>query len=170
MYKREGVRGALQGAIIISPLLLLKQACRPFPGLPGPQGPSSSHTWNSLPAPSRLIWIASNRTLPWPPQIKVSFSTLVGFPGDSDGRESAFKAGDPSLIPRLERSPGEGNGSTLQYSCLGNPMDRGVWRATVHEVAKSWTRLALTLLPGPHLRNSGRAFQSPGSMKPSPGL
>ena len=41
-------------------------------------------------------------------------------------------AGDAGLIPGLERSPGEGNGKPLQYSCLGNPMDRGVWRATVH--------------------------------------
>ena len=44
--------------------------------------------------------------------------------------------GDPGLIPELGRSPGEGNGSLLQYSCLGNPMDRGAWWATVHGVAK----------------------------------
>ena len=46
-------------------------------------------------------------------------------------------AGDAGSIPRLGRSPGEGNGNRLQYSCLGNPMDRGVWRAIVHLVAKS---------------------------------
>ena len=46
-------------------------------------------------------------------------------------------AGDAGLIPGLERSPGEGNGKPLQYSCLGNPMDRGVWRATVHGVRES---------------------------------
>ena len=45
-------------------------------------------------------------------------------------------AGHASLIPGLGRSPGEGNGNLLQYSCLGNPMDRGVWRATVQGVAK----------------------------------
>ena len=45
-------------------------------------------------------------------------------------------AGDMGLIPRLERSPAEGNGSPLQYSGLGNPMDRGAWRATVHGVTK----------------------------------
>ena len=44
-------------------------------------------------------------------------------------------------IPGLGRSPGGGHGNPLQYSCLGNPMDRGAWRATVHRVAKSWTRL-----------------------------
>ena len=45
-------------------------------------------------------------------------------------------AGDVGLIPELGRSPGEVNGNPLQYSCLGNPMDRGAWRATVHRVAK----------------------------------
>ena len=63
----------------------------------------------------------------------------MGFPDGSDGKESACNAGEPALIPGSERSPGEGNGYPLQYSCLGNPMDRGAWRATVHGVAKSWT-------------------------------
>ena len=57
------------------------------------------------------------------------------FPGGSDGKASAYNAGDPSLIRR--RSSGEGNGNPLQYSCLENPMDRGAWWATVHGVAKS---------------------------------
>ena len=48
-------------------------------------------------------------------------------------------AGDPGLIPGLRRSPGEGKGNPLQYSCLENPMDRGTWQATVHGVAKSQT-------------------------------
>jgi len=48
---------------------------------------------------------------------------------------------DTGLIPGSGRSPGEGRGNPLQYSCLENPMDRGAWRATVHTVAKSWTRL-----------------------------
>ena len=51
-------------------------------------------------------------------------------------------AGDIGLIPGLGRSPEEGNGNPLQYSCLGNPMDRGAWRAIVHGVAKSQTRLS----------------------------
>ena len=46
------------------------------------------------------------------------------------------KAGDRSSVPRLRRSPGEGNGNPLQYSCLENPMDREAWQATVHEVTK----------------------------------
>ena len=62
------------------------------------------------------------------------------FPGGSDDKESAFNAGDPSSILGLGRSPGEGNGNALHYSCLENPMDRGAWRAIVHGVAKSQTR------------------------------
>ena len=52
---------------------------------------------------------------------------------------SAGAAGDMGLIPGRERTPGGGNGNPIQYSCLGNPMDRGAWRATVHGVAKSGT-------------------------------
>ena len=62
-----------------------------------------------------------------------------GFPGISDGKESVCNTGDLSLIPRSERSPGEGHGNPCQYSCLENPMDRGAWWATVPRVAKSWT-------------------------------
>ena len=62
------------------------------------------------------------------------------FPGGSDGKASAYSAGDPGLIPGSGRSPGEGNGNPLQYSCLENPMDGGTWWATVQGVAKSWTR------------------------------
>ena len=55
---------------------------------------------------------------------------------------SACSAGDLGLIPGLGRSPGEGNGNPLQYSCLENPMDRGAWQDIVHGVAKSWTWLS----------------------------
>ena len=65
-----------------------------------------------------------------------------GFPGGSDGQESACNAGDVGLIPGLGRPPGEGNGYPLQYSFLENSMDRGAWWATVHRVTKSWTRLS----------------------------
>ena len=64
------------------------------------------------------------------------------FPGGSDGKASAYKAGDLGSIPRLGRSPGEGNGNPLQCSCLENPMDGRAWWATVHVVAKSRTRLS----------------------------
>ena len=65
-----------------------------------------------------------------------------GFPGGSDGKESACNVGDPDSIPELGRSPGEGNGNPLQYSCLMNPKDRGAWQAKGHEVAKSLTQLS----------------------------
>ena len=55
------------------------------------------------------------------------------------GKESACNAVDPSLIPGAGRSPGEGNGNPLQYSCLEIFTDRGSWQATVHGVTKSWT-------------------------------
>ena len=56
------------------------------------------------------------------------------FPRSSVGKESASNAGDPGSIPGSGRSPGEGNGNPLQYSCLENPMDWGTWQATVHGV------------------------------------
>ena len=65
-----------------------------------------------------------------------------GFPGGSDGKESACNAGDLGSISRPWRSPREGNGYPLQYSCLENPMDRGAWQAPVHGVSKSGTRLS----------------------------
>ena len=65
----------------------------------------------------------------------------MDFPGDSDGEESASNARDPGSIPGLGRSPAEGNGYPLQYSCLENSVDRGAWEATVHGVA-SWTGLS----------------------------
>ena len=63
----------------------------------------------------------------------------MGFPGGSDGKESACHAVDLDLITGLGRCPGEGNGYALQYSCLENPMDREAWQATVHGVEKSRT-------------------------------
>ena len=54
---------------------------------------------------------------------------LMGFLHSSVGKESACSAGDPALIPGSGRSPGEGNGNPLQYSCLENPMDRGAWQS-----------------------------------------
>ena len=66
----------------------------------------------------------------------------MGFPCSSVDKESACSAGDPGSIPGLGRSPGEGNGNTLQYPCLENLMDRGAWCAAVHGVTKSWARLS----------------------------
>ena len=66
----------------------------------------------------------------------------MGFPGDSEVKASACNAGDLGSIPGLGRSPEEGNGNPLQYSCLENPIGKGAWWATVRGVTKSWTRLS----------------------------
>ena len=68
----------------------------------------------------------------------------MGFPGGTSGNEPPAKledVRDMSLIPELGRSPGEGHGDPLQYSCLENPMDKGAWHVTVQGVAQSRTRL-----------------------------
>ena len=57
------------------------------------------------------------------------------------GKASARNVEDQGSIPRLGRSPGEGNSNPLQYSCLENSMDGGAWWATVHGVSKCWTRM-----------------------------
>ena len=72
------------------------------------------------------------------------FSTQISldFSGGSDGKASACNAGDLGLITGMGRSPGEGNGNPLQYSCLKNSMDGGAWQATAHVVAKVQTGLS----------------------------
>ena len=67
---------------------------------------------------------------------------MFGLPRWLSCKESSSNAGDVGSIPGLGRCPGERNGNPLQYSCLENPMERGAWRATVHGVAKSQTRLS----------------------------
>ena len=81
----------------------------------------------------------------------------LGFSCGSDGKESACNAGDPGLIPGSGRSPGEGNGNPLQYSCLEHPMDRGTWQATVHGVARVGHNLT-TKPPLLVFRNYGSEF------------
>jgi len=73
--------------------------------------------------------------------LMIKYSTMLNcFPGGSDSKELPCNAGDLGSIPGSGRSPGEGNGYPLQYSCLENAMDRGAWGATVHGVAKSQTQ------------------------------
>ena len=82
----------------------------------------------------------------------VSKSQPQRFPGGTvikNPPANAEDTGDPSSTLGSGRSPGEGNANPLQYSCLGNPMDRGAWRATVHGVAKSQTRLSVTYSTAP---------------------
>ena len=66
---------------------------------------------------------------------------IMGFPGGSVVKNLPANTGDADLIPGSRRSPGEGNGNPLQYSCLGNPMDRGVWLQFMGS-QKSWIQLS----------------------------
>ena len=109
---------------------------------------------SSVTQPERLVL---SLVLPW--FFALTSLVLLGFPGGSDGKESACSAGDPGSVPGLGRSPGEGNGCALQYSCLENPMDRGAWQATVHEVTRvryNWVINTLVLLNLGRNRSSSR--------------
>ena len=75
----------------------------------------------------------------WPPDLKLYYEANVI--KKLPRLFSAKRYGETDLIPGLGRSPGEGNGKPLQYSCLENPMDRGAWQAMIHRVAKSQTWL-----------------------------
>ena len=78
----------------------------------------------------------------WSPTLFNESFYITCFPDGSEGKESVCNPGDQGSILWWGRSPGEGNGNPLQYSCLENPMDRGAWWATVHGVTKSGTRLS----------------------------
>ena len=94
--------------------------------------------------------------------------------GHSDSEESASHAGDPGLSPRFGRSPGEGNGNPLQYSCLENSMDRGTWQASVHGVTNSRSGLSdftftfhfRTLEKEMATHSSALAWRIPGTGEP----
>ena len=79
----------------------------------------------------------------------------MDFPHSSVGKESARKAGGLGLIPGLGRSPGEGHGNPLQYSCLENPTDGGAWWAIVHGVA----RVGHDLMTKPYNRHCSRSSE-----------
>ena len=84
----------------------------------------------------------ASRSFPNELVLHIRWSNYWNFPGGSDGKASAYNAGYLGSIPRLGRSSGEGNGNSLQYSCLENPTDGRAWWATVHGVTKSRTRLS----------------------------
>ena len=107
------------GQLSISPVERLRAIC---------------HNSNSTPVPS--LWHSKESVIIL---YLVQTSSHRGFPGGSDGKESSYNSGELGLNPGLGRFPGEENVNPLQYSCLGNPVDRGAWRAAVHRVTKSWT-------------------------------
>ena len=86
-----------------------------------------------------LLWLFLKKLLPyWQCFISLSLVFhLMGFPGSSDGKDSAYNTGDLGSIPVLGISPGGGHGNPHQYSCLEKPVDRGAWWVTVHGVTKS---------------------------------
>ena len=84
----------------------------------------------------------------------------MGFPGGSDGKESTRNAGDLGSIPGLARSPGEGNGYPLQYSCLEDSIDRGAWQATVCGVTKRDTTKQLSLSIFMYVAAAAKSLQS----------
>ena len=87
-------------------------------------------------------------------------NSIVGLHGGSDGKESTCNAGDPGLLPGMGRSPGEGNGNPLQYSCLENPMDRRAWQG-LKRVGYNW--VTNTLIASKPLTNRLRKPCFPGS-------
>ena len=96
----------------------------------------------------RCLWMCSMDSKAWCKFIhsfaKYPLDTALcwGFPGGSAVQNPPDNSGEGGLIPGSGRSPGEGNSHLLQYSCLGNPMETGAWKATVHGVTKSWTQLS----------------------------
>ena len=103
------------------------------------QGPCILYT-----LPSNLLPPTFKPKCSLKPMVKLRNSHIIcspllhnmGFPGGSAVKNLPASAGDTSSIPGLGRSPGQGNGNLLQYSCMGNPIDRGAWRATVHGITK----------------------------------
>ena len=93
-----------------------------------------------------ILWFKSLTILAWIITTSLENSLLLfltsDFPGGSDVKQPDCNEGYQGSIPGSGRSRGERNGNPLQYSCLGNPTDRGAWQTTVHGVAKSWTRLS----------------------------
>ena len=89
----------------------------------------------------------------------------MGFPGGSEGKESVCNAGDLGSIPGSGRFPGEGYGNPLKYSCLGNPMDRGVWRAPwgckESDRTERLTHTRTTFIVQPRCSQSGSRIHSP---------
>ena len=108
------------------------------------------------PQDSSLV-LLSGSSVPWVGAAREFFQKPQrGFPGASAGKESACSAGDPGSISGLGRSPGEGNGNPLQYSCLENRMDRGAWSDTIHGVAESdMTENAFTFISQPSTTEPG---------------
>ena len=104
---------------------------------------TARQNWQSAMQPSQLNGKSKQlNVLESCNNLKLYYILKLGFPGGSGGKEFVCNARDPGSIPGSGRPPGEGNGNSLQYSCLENPKDRGGWQAAVHGITKSQTRLS----------------------------
>ena len=116
--------------------------------------PRARPLWQGLSMCTENCWLARSRdpsrkescgSQPLQPQFPqqplYTYCRESGFPGGSVSKETTCNARDVGSIAGLKRSPGGGHGNPLQYSCLENSVDTGAWKATVHRVSKSWTRL-----------------------------
>ena len=114
------------------------------PQQPSPLGHHRAPNW--VPCTKQLLPASCLFYTQWYIHVNTTFSFVPPSPSlrllwGLNGKESTCNAGDAGSIPRSEGSPGGGHSNPLQYSCLKDPMDRGVWWAAVHGVAKSQTRL-----------------------------
>ena len=125
------------------------------------ENPASSYstgdpTWWTL----KWNWVRQRCvcTVLWPATLFLGTYPEGGLTGGAVVENQPANAGDArhmGLIPGFGRSPGEGNGNPLLYSCLGNSKDRGAWRATVHGVSKNWTQLSTHTYPEDALQTVG---------------
>ena len=115
---------------------------------------------------SRISSCKTGTLYPWRDNSHLSLLLLFfRLPWFLSGKESACNAGDVSLIPRSGRSPREGNGEALEYSCLENPMDRGAWQATVHVVPRVGHNLATKPPPPLLFLNWNEKMEPSGSVR-----
>ena len=132
----DGLPGHQRGLLGSKQRTLLGRSCASIQA--SADAVSSAYNTLSGPAPStgRMLLITLKNFF------VLQFAFFGGSPCGSDSKESACNTGNLGSILGSGRLPGEGNGHPLQYPCLGNPTDRGAWRATVHEVTESRTRLS----------------------------
>ena len=138
-------RGRVQRASLATCLPPAATSCHhPPPSAPAPVPPNTPH-WSPFPKsylpPTTSLCLSQNNLLQRQPHWYNSSIYGLAFPGGSVVKNPPANARKAGLIPGSGRSPGEGNGDPLQFSCLENPMDRGAWQATVYVVTNSRTGL-----------------------------